>query len=121
MYKYHQDAQLVDSYIENKKIGLSDEFKVPNLHESVSMDDDGNLHITITNLSLDEACDIETFITEKTVSKVSGEIVTEKMNAYNTFEQPTNVKIEEFKDITVLDNTLRFTIPACSVMHITVK
>jgi len=121
MYKYHQDAQLVDSYIENKKIGLSDEFKVPNLHESVSMDDDGNLHITITNLSLDEACDIETFITEKTVSKVSGEIVTEKMNAYNTFEQPTNVKIEEFNDITVLDNTLRFTIPACSVMHITVK
>ena len=31
MYSAHQDATLVDSYIETEKIGLEEEYMVPNL------------------------------------------------------------------------------------------
>ena len=59
MYKNHQEATLVESYIETKMIGVGEEYKVPNLNESVSVDSEGRINITINNLSIDEAYDIE--------------------------------------------------------------
>ena len=39
MYKYHQDADLVESYIDGvEQIGEDEKFKVPNLQESASVD-----------------------------------------------------------------------------------
>ena len=121
MYNCHQDADLVESYIETKKIGLEDEHQVPNLTESASVDKDGNLNITITNLSVDEDYEIETSLVDTKASAVTASIVTNKMNAHNTFDAPSTVKDEEFKDIKVDGSKLMFTIPACSVMKITVK
>ena len=43
MYKNHQEATLVESYIETKMIGIDEENQVPNLHESVSVDEKGEL------------------------------------------------------------------------------
>ena len=48
MYKYHQDAMLVDSHIDTETIGVEEEYQVPNLTESVSVDENGVLHITVT-------------------------------------------------------------------------
>ena len=53
MYKYHQGADLVESHIETETIG-GKEWKVPNLTESASVDADGVLHLTLTNLSVSE-------------------------------------------------------------------
>ena len=53
MYKYHQDADLVESYIDGvEQIGEDEKFKVPNLQESASVDKDGVVTITLNNLSL---------------------------------------------------------------------
>ncbi|MGN1188361.1 MAG: alpha-N-arabinofuranosidase, partial [Lachnospiraceae bacterium] len=46
MYKYHQDAELLDSFIQTEKIGLEEQYMVPNLNESVSLGKDGRIHIT---------------------------------------------------------------------------
>lgn len=117
MYQCHQDAELVDSTIETKTIGLEDAFKVPNLHESVSIGTDGKLHLTLVNLSLTEASTVDTVMVDTKVNDASGTILTNRMDAHNTFDAPNTVHTEEFKDFSVKDGNVKLTIPPCSVLH----
>ena len=71
MYKEHQGAKLLESCITTEKIGLEKENMVPNLNESVSIDKEGKIHITITNLSLTEDYQIDTILTEAKAKSVS--------------------------------------------------
>lgn len=121
MYKYHQDAMLLESNIETKEIGIEDEWKVPNLTESVSIAPDGVMHITVTNLSLEDSSEIEVKIVDGKVSEVTGEILVNEMHAMNTFEQPDNVQIQSFDQVELIENGLKFTIPACSIVHLAVR
>lgn len=121
MYKYHQDAELLESSIDTEEIGADDENRVPNLNESVSMAEDGTINITVTNLSAEESYPVETYILEKEVSGVSAEILTEGIRACNTFDNPEAVKAKNFDGVAAAGNTLKFTIPPCSVIHIAVK
>lgn len=121
MYKDHQDATLLDSYIETKQIGLEDEFLVPNLNESVSVDKEGTINITITNLSVDESYEIDTLILDKKVESIKGEILVNEMRAKNTFDEPETVVIKEFTDVEITDKGIKLTIPPISVVHIQIK
>jgi len=121
MYKYHQDATLVESLVETKEIGLDKENMVPNLNESVSVNTDGTIHITLANLSIEEAYPIEAILADREAGDVKAEILTGKMDAMNTFEVPDVVNKEEFTEIILEDGKVKFTIPACSVMHIEIK
>ncbi len=121
MYKCHQNAKLLDSYIDTTLVGLEDENKVPNLHESVSMDDNGVIHITINNLSLEEAYEVETVLSEREITEVSAEILTGDMNAYNTFTNPDKIKTEKFDHFTFTGREVKFTIPSCSIIKISLK
>ena len=120
MYNCHQGAELLDSYIETKEIGLEKQYMVPNLNESVSLGTDGKIHITLTNLSVDEDYEIEGQLTEAEVLDVKGTILVNEMHAHNTFDNPEVVKTAEFDGCKVVDNKLVFTIPACSVLHLEV-
>ena len=119
MYKYHQDGELLDSYIESQEIG-SEQDKVPNLTESVSVDKDGKIHATICNLSCKDAYDVKIFMADKKMKSVSGEILTNKMDAYNTFDAPEKVKTKKIK-ATVTEDGAELNIPACSVVHLVIK
>lgn len=121
MYRVHQDATLLHSNIETKSIGLEDAYKVPNLNESVSMDHDGFVHITMTNLSLEEAYTIDTTVLDKEITSLEGEILVNTMSAKNTFDAPEVVMLEKFNDIKKTERGIQFTIPPCSVLHIVVK
>lgn len=120
MYKDHQDAQLLDSYIETKTIG-SREHKVPNLHESVSLGQDGRIHITLNNLSVTEDYEIETLLADTVVKAVQGTILTNEMHAHNTFDNPDKVHPETFQGCEITPEGLKFTIPACSVLHLSLE
>ena len=50
-----------------------------------------------------------------------GEILAEEMHAMNTFDEPENVKVKEFKNVKITDKGIAFTVPACSVLHLAVK
>jgi len=120
MYKYHQDAELLESYVETKEIG-DEEWKVPNLHESVSLGKDGRIHLTLNNLSVTEDCDIDAVFTETDIKGVEGTILTGEMHAHNTFEEPDAVHTERFDRVEVNGQSIKFTIPACSVLHLAVE
>ena len=117
LYKHHQEATLVESSIDTVEIGLGDE-KVPNLTESVSIGQDGTIHMTLTNLSLDTDYPITAYLADTKVSGVSGEIVTGHMQAHNTFEAKEVVKAMPFEAVSLTKEGLTLTIPACSVIHI---
>ena len=121
LYKYHQDADLVDSSIETQTIGVDEEWKVPNLTESVSIDENGVMHVTVTNLSLEESYDIDALITDWDVKDVKGEIVTEEMHAMNTFEEPENVTVKNFDGVQITERGVKFTVPPCSVLHLELR
>ncbi|MCI8801055.1 MAG: alpha-N-arabinofuranosidase [Lachnospiraceae bacterium] len=121
MYQVHQDAELVESFVETREVGQEEENKVPNLTESVSQSQDGKLHLTLTNLSLDEAEDIESIFADSQVKAVKGTVLTGKMQAHNTFDEPDQVHEEAFSAITVKEDRISFTIPACSVLHLEVE
>lgn len=121
MYKHHQDAQLLESYIETQSIGLEDEYKVPNLNESVSIGKDGKIHITLTNLSCEEEYEIDGKIADATIKSVQGEIVTGRMDAHNTFDAPECVMVQPFDAVKAEGEKLSFTIPKCAVLHLTVE
>ena len=120
MYKAHQDAELVESYVEAETIGLEDEYKVPSLHESVSVGKDGRLHITLVNLSAEKDYEMEGILMDTETKEVTGEIVTGELHDHNTFEDTEKVKKQSFDACRIVDNKLKFTIPAASVLHLSV-
>lgn len=121
MYKNHQEATIIESYMETKKIGIEKENMVPNLQESTSIDEIGRINITINNLSVSESYDIEVIIVDRGVKNVKATILTNKMQAHNTFDEPEIVKPEEFISFTITDKGLNFTIPACSVLSFIIE
>ena len=50
---------------------------------------------------------------------VTGKILTGSMDAYNDFDTPNTVSIQSMEGITVENGQARFTLPACSVVEIT--
>ena len=121
MYKNHQESTLVESYIETEMIGLEEENLVPNLHESVSVDQQGRINITLNNLSVSESYEIEGLIVDRCVKSVKATILINEMRAYNTFDNPEVVKPEEFDKFIITSKGLNFTIPPCSVLTFLVE
>lgn len=120
LYKNHQDATLIHSHLQTTTIG-SKAHQVPNLHESVSMNEEGIINITINNLSVTESYEIESILTDWNIKDVKGTILTNKMDAYNSFEQPEAVGLADFTDFTLTEQGIKFTLPPCSVLHLEAK
>ena len=55
------------------------------------------------------------------VKTVKGEIVTEEIHAKNTFEEPECVTVKKYDGTQITEKGIRFTIPACSVLHLEVR
>ncbi len=121
MYKNHQNAILLESHVNTDEVGVEEEYMVPKLHESVSKDKDGWITVTLSNLSTEDAEEMDMIFSDLLVKEVKGEILSAKMQSYNSFDAPETVKKENFDQFTVKDNRVLFTIPAHSVMQIRVK
>lgn len=122
MYKHHQDADLVESFIEgNKMVGVSQECQVPFLNESVSVDKDGFVNVTLTNLSVSEDAPVEMAFMSLVPKEITCAILRGEMHACNTFEEPEKVKEEKFNTYEVQDGVIRFTAPAGSVVSFRIR
>ncbi|MCR5686411.1 MAG: alpha-N-arabinofuranosidase [Lachnospiraceae bacterium] len=121
MYRHHQDADLVSSFIEgNKEVG-SGESMVAMLSESASVSSDGFINVTIGNLSVSEDAPVEIVLSEKDIKEASASILTGNMNSHNTFDEPENVTEKEFTGMTYEGRALKFTLPKNSVMLIRIR
>ncbi|MCR2023597.1 alpha-N-arabinofuranosidase, partial [Blautia pseudococcoides] len=64
---------------------------------------------------------VETTFAELNPTDVTAAILTQDMNAHNTFENPDHVKEEPFHKFTVTEKGLSFTIPPCSIVSFRIK
>lgn len=120
MYRHHQGAKLLDStLIGAGETGIG-EWIVPELTESVSMDDEGIVTITLNNLSVDAVRNLEiVFAGDESAYKViEANIVTGDMKAYNDFDEPERVKEEVFTAYEECMGGIKVQIPACSVLEL---
>ncbi|MFQ9511457.1 MAG: alpha-N-arabinofuranosidase [Lachnospiraceae bacterium] len=120
MFKNHQGATLIDSYLETEVIGSKNNL-VPNMTESVSMQEDGTITMTINNLSLTESYPVDSIFEDTHIRSAKATILTNKMDALNTFDNPEVVKEEEYHDINVTNKGIQFKIPPCSVIQLTIE
>ncbi len=122
MYRHHQGAKLLSSELSGlEEIGIG-EWKVPNVTESVSMDDDGVITITLGNLSVSDSETVEVVLAEEGYKVKEAKIVSHAdMKAHNTFEDPDNVTELDFKDYTNDNDNLSVTLPTSSVVEIRVS
>lgn len=119
MYRHHQGADLLESALTGvEEIGIN-EWKVPKLTESVSMDANGVITITMNNLSVEDAEDVEVILLEKGYHVVEAKIVTEDdFHAHNTFDAPEVVVEKNFGLYALTESGLRVTMPRNSVVEI---
>lgn len=121
MYRHHQDASLVYSYLTDVAEVGSEHSGIPQIVESVSIDKEGIISATLANLSLDKDEEIEVVLTEKKPECVEISVLTNKVNAYNTFEAPEEVKEVNVTDYELTNRGVKVTLPACAVMLIRLK
>ena len=122
MYSHHQDAELVESCIDgNRMIGTGADNQVPFLNESVSVDKDGYVNVTVANLSTKEDAPVEMSFMELMPKEITAAVLKGEMHAHNTFDEPENVKEEAFDAYEVKDGKVCFTAPACSVISFRVR
>ena len=119
MFKRHQDATLVDCYLD-VPVRECEGYTIPLVSSSASVNEDGELTITLANPCLTEevACVITV---GGGYTSVSGTVLTGGMGDYNSFEQDDVVKPSDFDGAELLDGILGVQLPACSVMTLVLK
>ena len=120
LYKEHQDATLLDSYVESHPVG-DDQVQIASLHQSASMDAEGRVHITVANLSLSGEETLTVRVPGKENAKASVRVLSGSMDAHNTFEAPEMVKPVSVTDFRQENGVLTVRVPACSVTAITLE
>ncbi len=118
MYSDHQGATTLYSFVETEKVGVDDNEMVPNLHVSASEAEDGRITVTLCNLSESKAYEIDGDIIGAPVKSVAGTILTGTMDDHNTFDNADKVHNNVFEDVKITDSGVKFTIPACSVLKL---
>jgi len=105
LYKYHQDAELIDTYGE------------PEEHTDFTVSKkDGTMAISAVNYDVNESKVLTFELSDFNISIVKGRILTGKeMDSHNSFESPEEVKVIEFNNYTTENNKISLTLPPMSV------
>ena len=115
MYKVHQDAVKLPVYLESDAAG-----GIPAVTASASLDDENNMHISMTNIDLQKEQPVRIELRGCSISpsiKINGQIITaEKKEAHNTFEAPDEVHINAFNGAAVSAGIININLPPQSVV-----
>jgi alpha-N-arabinofuranosidase len=87
------------------------------LSATASRDKEGKIHISMSNVDLQNAQEVTISLQGANVKKVSGEILTSaKISDHNTFDLPDKVKPAVFNGASISGNVLTVKIPAKSII-----
>jgi alpha-N-arabinofuranosidase len=121
LYKVHQDATLLPIFLSCSKYEMNGK-KMDAVSASASKDASGKVHITLVNIDPNKEQTIEAELQGITAKKVSGQILTSAaISDYNSFEQPNNVAIKNFKDAELSGGKLNISLPAKSVVMLEIE
>lgn len=116
MYKVHHDAKLLPIQFQSPDYTVDGQ-KIPAINISASQDSLGVVHISLVNLDAKNTITVRTAINDIVWKTVTGQILTSvKFTDINTFEQPNNLKLAEFKGAKKEGNDLVIALPPISVV-----
>jgi alpha-N-arabinofuranosidase len=116
MYAVHQGATMLPIKMKSEEYSHGND-KIQSLSVSASKDNDGKIHISITNLDPVKDKNLSCEIHGLFAKRVSGEIITaDKMNAYNDFGKPEEVTIKSFSGAQLQNGIVSIHLPAKSVV-----
>ena len=119
LYKRHQGARQLETYAQTMLIDAPDSHRIPNLHVSASEASDGSIMLTVVNMDAEKSVPVECMIDGlSSEAKVQGEVLSGKMDAYNTFDAPHTVEPQSMDQICIKDGWIVAEMPPCSVAAI---
>ncbi|MDD4970548.1 MAG: alpha-N-arabinofuranosidase [Paludibacter sp.] len=122
MYQVHQDATLLPmtlTCIDYSRMNR----KLKSISSSASIDKTGAIHISLVNLDpkndIELSCEMQG---AKTTKITNGQIITGKeTGTFNTFDNPYQVILGNFKDASYENGILKILLPAKSLVSIELK
>lgn len=122
MYQPFQNATYLPLDIKCDSMKVRDNRTIPMVSASAAKTKDGNMVISLANVSLDKAQNIDVDIEDAGIKNITGEILTSKnISDYNDFNNPDVVKPTPFKNVKIKRNTLKVKIPAKSIVVLNIK
>ncbi len=118
LYKDHQDATLIYSHTENEKAPC--EADVPCISHSASVNENGDVFITLSNCALDKEYEMELGSAFGEVKSAEARVLAAEAHAHNTFTEAENVVIKPL-EVRVENGRAYVVLPACSVAAVTLK
>ena len=95
---------------------------VPMISSTASKDKNGVVHISISNVSLNESEDIQINLGGLKANKVKGEILTSKnISDYNDFDKKDVVTPKSFNGAKIVKGNLNVSLPAKSIVTLTLE
>jgi alpha-N-arabinofuranosidase len=121
MYNVHQDATLLPITVTGADYTFENG-KLPAISVSASKDKNGVTHISLVNIDSKKQQDISIDLRGGKFSSVTGRILaSQKLQDYNTFDNPDKIKPAAFKDATLANNSLKVKLPPFSVVVLELK
>ena len=121
MYKVHQDATMLPVEFTSptySRLGKS----IPSLSVSASRDKNGAVHVSFVNIDPAQSVEISSNLTDVKGKLTSAGIITApKTDSYNTFENPNQVVLKEYKNGSFKNGILKIRIPEKSVVTVEIK
>ncbi|HEX6180258.1 MAG TPA: alpha-N-arabinofuranosidase [Chitinophagaceae bacterium] len=120
LYKVHHDAKLIPVQFQSPDYVNGDQ-KLPALNVSASKDSTGAVHISLVNIDANKPISVQTTIEGNWKSVTASILTSEKVNDYNSFDQPNKVSIKPFNGVKLQGGKLSIDLPAKSVVVVELK
>ena len=121
MYNVHQDATLIPIAVHSNDYVYNNE-KLPAVSASASKDKNGVTHISLVNIDAHKTQDITLDTHGQGYKSISGRILASaKLQDYNSFTKPDNIKPADFKGATLKNSQISVKLPPFSVVVLELK
>ncbi|MDR2968386.1 MAG: alpha-N-arabinofuranosidase [Tannerellaceae bacterium] len=122
MYNVHQDATFLPLDLICDKAKVRGDREVPMISATASRNAQGKIHVSLSNVDLEEKQTVAIDLQNTSIRNVTGTILTSSsINDHNTFEAPEKVKPSAFKDARIEKGVLKVTLPARSIVTLAVN
>ncbi len=121
MYNVHQDATMLPITLNSNDYTMGKE-KLKAISASASLDKNGLTHISLVNIDANKEQEVNINISEANYASVTGRILTsDKLQNYNSFENPDKIKPVIFNQAILSKNSLKLKMPPFSVIVLELK